>query len=277
MGLPGDPGKELVEALGASYFGVDILDGETLRGSFRGIEAVAHLAARILSRRDPGLLHRINVDGTRNVVMAAETEGVKRLVQVSSISVAYRHQNDYSRSKAAAESVVRTSGLDWSILRPTLAWGDPKAAEYASFARMAARAPLLPLPGGGSARKSPVHVDDLAEAFDAALFSPASSRLTLDLPGPERLSLAEMARRIRRARGSRGRVVPVPGVPLAWAILAHARLWRAFGRAPWADWQTWTGLVEDACPDPSPARSALGWDPRRFDPALDGLAKEGRS
>lgn len=271
VGLPHDPARHVVEALGAEYFGIDILDGEALREAFRGIQAVAHLAARVLSRRDPGILHRVNVEGTANVVAAARGAGVERLVHVSSISVMYRHQNGYSRSKARAEAIVRESGLDWTILRPTLAWGDPKAVEYAAFARIVARAPILPLPGGGTAIKSPVHVDDLAEAFDAALVRKNADRRILDLCGPDRIPLAEMARRIRSARGRSGRVLPVPAGVSGLAILAHARLWTALGWEPRVDWQTWTGLVEDACPDPAPARLALDWNPRGFDPAADGL------
>ena len=273
VGLPDEASRHRVEALGATYRGTDILDAKALREDFRDVDGVVHLAARILSRRDPRMLHRINVEGTANVLAASRAAGAGRFVHVSSISVTYRNQNDYSRSKAAGESLVRESGLDWTILRPTLAWGDASASEYASFARMVARAPVLPLPRGGRASKSPVHVDDLASAFETALFSEDSAGRTLDLPGPERITLARMARRIRSARGARGLTVPVPPRLLAWALLAHARLWRSMGMDPWADWQTWTGLVEDACPDPSAAISVLGWNPRSFDPAQDGLSQ----
>jgi len=271
VGLPHDPSRRIAEDLGAEYSGIDILDGEALREGFRGIESVVHLAARVLSRSDPAVLHRVNVDGTANVVAAARGAGVERLVHVSSISVTYRNQNGYSRSKSRAESIVRESGLDWTILRPTLAWGDPKAVEYAAFARIVAKVPVLPLPGGGKAIKSPVHVDDLAEAFDAALFRKDADPGILDLCGPERVSLSEMARRIRSARGRFGCILPVPSTASRLAILAHARIWTALGWEPRADRQTWTGLVEDACPDPEPARISLGWTPRMFDPASDGL------
>jgi nucleoside-diphosphate-sugar epimerase len=275
IGLANDRAAGRVEAMGAEYRGVDILDGRAIRESVSGIEGVVHLAARILSRRDPAMLHRINVEGTRNVVEAARRSGAGRFLHISSISVTYANQNGYSRSKARGESVVRESGLDWTILRPTLAWGDPSAVEYATFARLAGTFPILPLPGGGRALKSPVHVDDLAVGFERALFSRGASGRTIALGGPESISLAAMARRIRSARGGGGFVLPVPARPAAWAILAHARIWRTLGLEPLADWQTWTGLVEDACPDTADAKTVLGWDPRPFDPSQDGLRPEG--
>jgi nucleoside-diphosphate-sugar epimerase len=273
VGLPADPNARLVERLGARYRGADIRDPSSLVAAFEGATRVVHLAALVVARRQPELLHAINVEGTRNVLDAAVSAGASKFVHVSSISVHYGQQNDYSRSKRDAEGLVRDSALDWTILRPTLAWGDPAALEYASFARIVAKWPLLPLPERGRAMKSPVHVDDLATAFAAAMEPTVASRMSMDLPGPERLSLRQMAVRIRRSRGSLGATIPVPRRFSSALVRTHAAIWRSLGLEPFADWQTWTGLVEDAAPDPDLARQVLSWNPRAFDPTVDGLGE----
>jgi len=273
VGLPGDPNARVVEKMGARYRGADIRDPSSLVAAFEGATRIVHLAALVVARRNPERLHAVNVEGTRNVVSAAMSAGVSKFVHVSSISVHYRMQNAYSRSKRDAEGLVRESSLDWTILRPTLAWGDPAALEYATFARIVSRWPLLPLPNRGNAMKSPVHVDDLATAFATALAPNVASRMSLDLPGPEHLSLRRMAARIRKARGSLGATIPVPLGFSATVVRTHAAIWRSLGLAPFADWQTWTGLVEDAAPDPALARQVLSWNPRSFDPSVDGLDK----
>lgn len=277
VGLPGDPNARLVERMGARFRGADIRDPSSLVAAFEGATRVVHLAALVVARRHPERLHAINVEGTRNVLDASISAGVSKFVHVSSISVHYREQNLYSSSKRVAEELVRGSPLDWTILRPTLAWGDPAALEYAAFARIVAKWPVLPLPQRGRAMKSPVHVDDLAHAFATALDPSIASRMSIDLPGPHNLSLRRMAARIRAARGSLGATIPVPRGFSASLVRMHAAIWTSLRLEPLADWQTWTGLVEDAVPDPSAARQVLSWNPRPFDPMADGLGKGGRS
>jgi nucleoside-diphosphate-sugar epimerase len=277
IGLPDPEGEAKLGAMGVSFRLADIRDPLALRAAFEGATKVVHLAAVVLSRRNPGLFREVNVDGTRNVLQAAEAARVERFVHVSSISVEYRHQNHYSRSKRDAEDLVRRSRLDWTILRPTLAWGDPMAAEYAAFARAVCRWRVLPLPRGGSAVKSPVHLDDLVEAFSRALRSSDVSRIHLALPGPERITLAGMAARLRRDRGRLGWTLPVPSIASALLVQAHARLWIRMGLEPLADRQTWTGLAEDAAPDLDPAARLLSWNPRPFDPSDDGLPRKGNA
>lgn len=276
IGLPDPAGESALRTMGAQFIPADIRDPSALRRAFEGITQVVHLAAVILSKRNPGLFREVNVEGTRNVLAATEKAGAERIVHVSSISVEYRHQSSYSRSKREAETLVRQSRLDWTILRPTLAWGDPMAAEYAAFARAASRWWCLPLPRGGAALKSPVHLDDLVAGFSKVLGSHEVSRIHLALPGPDRISLSEMASRIRRDRGHRGWILPLPRSASALLVKAYARLWVRLGREPHADWQTWTGLAEDAVPDPAPAARLLAWNPRPFDPGQDGLAAERR-
>lgn len=271
IGLPDDPGQRRIRELGAEYVGVDIRDADALSGAFLGADRVVHLAALILSPLHPQRFEAINAQGTRNVVQAARRQGVAKLVHVSSISVEYRRQNAYSLSKRAAEDAVRASGMDWTILRPTLAWGAPLATEYVAFAKAVARWPLLPLPGGGKARKSPVHVDDLAAAFESSLFHHRSRNAVLPLCGPRTVTLKDMAGLIRSARGTRGWTVPIPSLLARFAIGSYSRACAARGTPPAFDWQTYTGLVEEAAPDGSEARRLLEWNPRPFDPRMDGL------
>lgn len=250
-----------VAAEGAEFRPADILDPASLASALEGGAAVVHLAAVLLAHGDDGLLTRVNREGTASLLASARAAGIGRVVHISSISVHYRRQNAYSRSKREAEDLVRGCGLDWTILRPTLAWGDPAAREYGIFRRHVLQRGILPLPGGGTARKAPVHVDDLAAAFQTALTMPRTIHAEIDLPGSRVLTLAEMACEIRAAAGHRGRMLPIP-VFLATAIARSAPAWRRIGLVPPLDWQTLTGLLEHAAPSGVPARDLLEWTPR---------------
>lgn len=122
----------------------DIRDPESLSRAFQGVEVVYHLAASIsLSMADWPKLESINVLGTRNVVQACLSAGVKRLVHFSSIHALVQEPLDipvdedrplaeahyyppYDRSKAAAEKEVLAGveqGLDAVIVNPTAIFG----------------------------------------------------------------------------------------------------------------------------------------------------------
>lgn len=251
-----------VESLGAEFRHADVGDPPSLRGAFDGADAVLHLAALLLARGRTERLARVNTEGTARVLDAVHACGVRRFVHVSSISVTYARQNAYSRSKRDAEALVESSGLDWTILRPALAWGDPLAAEFGVFRKAVLAFPVLPLPGGGKARKTPVHVDDLARAFAACLDTPPSIGRVLALAGPREVSLHAMASEIRRAHGRRGIVLPVPASACGLLARVVEHSCQALGIVPLFDWQTFTGLVEDARPSSAEASSLLSWHPR---------------
>lgn len=250
-----------VASEGAEFRPADILDPASLASALEGGVAVVHLAAVLLAHGDDRVLDRVNRDGTARLLAGARAAGIGRVVHISSISVHYRRQNAYSRSKREAEDLVRGSGLDWTILRPTLAWGDPAAREYGIFRHQVLGRGILPLPGGGTARKAPVHVDDLAAAFETALTMPRTIHAEIDLPGSRVLSLADMAGEIRAVAGHRGRIFPIPTL-LAIAVARAAPLLRHMGLASPLDWQTLTGLLEDAAPPTRVAQDLLGWTSR---------------
>jgi len=255
-----------VRAEGAEFRPADLLDPAGLGPALEGASSVVHLAALLLAHGRDDRLARVNRDGTAHLLAAARSAGIRRLVHISSISVHYRRQNAYSLSKREAEALVEASGLDWTILRPTLAWGDPAALEHELFRGRVLRHRVLPLPGGGRARKAPVHVDDLAAAFDACLSMTESVHTALDLPGPRVVSLAAMAREIRAAAGLATTILAVPPL-LAAAVARTAPAWRRLGLRPPLDWQTLTGLLEDAAPARSGSSALPGWSPRPWSPA----------
>ena len=116
----------------------DVCDPASLRPAFDGAEVVYHLAAHIsITGPQGGLVHRVNVDGTRNVVEAALACGVKRFVHFSSIHAfelddmsrvldersgrPKPHHPIYDRTKALGEQAVRSAverGLDAVIVHP---------------------------------------------------------------------------------------------------------------------------------------------------------------
>jgi uncharacterized protein YbjT (DUF2867 family) len=151
------------------------------------------------------------------LLAAAREAGVRRVVHVSVVNAAPDAETPYVRAKAALESVVRSSGMEWIIVRPTLTYG-PNDILINNLAWALRRLPVYGLPGLGRYTVQPVHVDDVARICVEAASAPPGQ--VLDAAGPETMAYRELVERVRAAVGSRSLVVPMPGI----AVLAAARL-----------------------------------------------------
>ncbi|MDB5051525.1 MAG: hypothetical protein JWO30_4596 [Fibrobacteres bacterium] len=267
--LPGDPAAASLQGGDIEIVRADITKRETLPAALDGVETVFHLAAVLLSPGNPQAFQAVNADGTRNLAEAAKTAGAKHFIYVSSISVEYPRSNAYARSKLRGEEWVKASGLAYTIVRPSLAYEDGGAIEFLGFVDHLRRAPVILLPQGGRALKSPVHIEDLVAGFLALPRNPLALGKTYVFSGGDALSLREMARSLLAYMG---RPKPIVGVPAWICLLGVAALWardKATGGKTAFTWQTYTGLVQDAAPSHQAAERDLGFRPRPF---REGLA-----
>lgn len=148
---------------------------------------------------------------------AAREAGVRRIVHVSVVNATPDAETPYVRSKAALESVVRSSGMEWVIVRPTLLYGAGDIL-INNLAWALRRLPVYGMPGFGRYTVQPVHVDDLARiCVEAADGEPGR---VIDAAGPEILAYRDLVGLIRDAIGSHARVLPMPVL----VVLTAARL-----------------------------------------------------
>lgn len=181
-----------------------------------GCDAVIHVAG-VVGARDRATFERGNVDGTRNMLAAANSAGVTRFVHVSSLAAREPQLSLYCGSKRGAEDLVTTSALDWTVVRPPAVYG-PGDSEMIDAYRAAGRG-FAPMPPKG--RLSLIHVDDLARLLVALLPKGTASGLILEPDdGHENgWSHAEYARMIGAAMGRKPIVVHMPGVLLKLAAI----------------------------------------------------------
>jgi NADH dehydrogenase len=179
------------------------------------MDLVLHLAA-VTGKAAPETFHRTNVIGTRALLAAARAADVRRFIFVSTIAVTFpdTRRYPYAQSKIEAERLVMAGPLPWTILRPTMVAG-PGSPVFRGLARLATL-PLIPAFGGAHARVQPIMVDDLAERIGDMVESSQCDRQTLELGGPEILSLRSLLGRLRRHLDPRrpARFVNVPLFPI---------------------------------------------------------------
>ena len=188
----------------------DVLEPTTLPAALVGVDAVVHLVALPRDWNGGKDLLRVNLGGTQNVLAAMQEAGVRRLVHLGALGVADREELHYAKSKARAEAAVRASGLDWTILKPSLQFGpgDGFFNIVADLVRMPV--PVVPVPGNGMSRFQPIHVGDVARCARLALERPETIGAAVELGGVRTWTYREITEEVARVVRRRRRVVPVP-------------------------------------------------------------------
>jgi len=228
-----------LEGVDAEHAKIDVLDLEGLRKAFAGADVVYHSAAHIsIDPRDAAMTHRINVEGTRNVVQACRELGVRKLVHVSTVHSLRQYPLDvpldetrpleehgargataYELSKAQGERIVLEAagqGLDAVIVNPSGVIGPydfkPSRTGKMLFDLGAGALPAL-LPGGHDW----VDSRDVARgAIAAAARGRASERYLL---GGAYASLTELATHVEAVTGVRAPRMVVPMSVARWGAL----------------------------------------------------------
>lgn len=202
----------------------DVTDPGSLVEACRGTEVVIHLVA-VIREKGSRTFAGINVEGTRNVVRAAQEAGCRRFIHMSALGVRDDPAYRYTHSKWLAEQAVKESNLDWTIFRPSVIYGDG----FGFFDRMLQSLrmspwPLAPVPVART-KFQPLHAGDLARCVVTALTGPAVVGRTYELGGPEQLTYGEMLDILLQQRGMRRLKAPVPlpllrvAVPLMERVL----------------------------------------------------------
>jgi len=256
LALPDDARPRLLRDVPCEIVLGDVTRPETLGPAGEGIHTLYHLAAVLLVEQER-LFEEVNVAGTRNVVRAALSAGVEHLIHVSSASVVYPRSTPYSRSKHAGEQIVRQSGLPHTIVRPTLVYEAGGGLEFRTFAEFVLRWPVVPLIGDGSARKNPVHADDLIDGLLAICGNPAAYGKLYNLCGGEEITIREMAELVLRQHGLHRPLLPLPTALCRAAAVVVGRV----TRRPMLMRHTLAGLTQDANLDRTGAARDLGYNP----------------
>jgi uncharacterized protein YbjT (DUF2867 family) len=203
------------------------------------------------------------------IIAAAERAGIPRAVFVSTTAVTTTLAATSKRVRLLAEQAIRSAAFDWTIMRPTMIYGDPGDRNLSRLLPLLCRAPVLPIPGGKNLQQ-PVHAADVADAVLAAAERPAAAGHIYDVAGPEPLTFTDLLRTSARAVASRTRFVPVPLSP----VVAAARGYELVSRNPRIRVEQLRRLAEDKAFAIDHAVHDLGYAPRSF---ADGIHAEARA
>jgi nucleoside-diphosphate-sugar epimerase len=163
------------------------------------------------------LNHTVAVDNTKRLIEAARRAGVRRIVHTS-IANPTASSLTYYRGKAELEDAVRSSGLSYAIVRPTLLFGEGDVL-INNIAWLLRHLPIFAIPGDGHYRMQPMHVRDHAKLLVEAGAQETAS--VIDSAGPEIFRFDELVALLRRTMNLRTLIVHLPpAVAMAGAVVA---------------------------------------------------------
>ncbi len=245
----------------------DVVSGEGLPDAMASVEKVVHLVAII--RESGGQTFEANIwRGTEKVVEAAKAAEVKKLVYVSAIGAQDNPTYLYLHAKWQAERAVKLSGLPYTILRPSIVFGEGDEFINA-LAGLVRYNPVVPVAGDGKARFQPIWVEDLVTCIVACLDEDAHAGQTLEIGGPEQLTYDELLDVVKEALG-RSRIKV--HVPLAvMRPLAQVMEW-VLPKPPVTGEQL-KMLALDNIAETDSVRRHFGIQPRRLADSLDYIKR----
>ena len=192
----------------------DLMDAASVRRAVEGVDVVYHIAATYREAGQPDAAYRaINVEGTRHVLEAAVSAGVKRVVHCSTGGVHGHIANPpanedapfnpgdvYQETKLEAEKLARefgaAKGLDVVVARPIGIYG-PGDRRFLTMFRGLARG-RFPMIGDGRPFYHLTFIEDLVEGFRLCGTVPGAKGRTYILAGPRYTTLEQLVHMVAR-------------------------------------------------------------------------------
>jgi len=251
----------------------DIRDIEAVRTAMAGCDIVVHTAAALplYSEED---IRTTDIDGTRNVLEAAQDAGIKRIIQISSTAVYGIPDHNplveddeligvgpYGIAKIDAERVCeefRGKGMIVPILRPKSFIGPERLGVFALFYDWASTGHGFPMIGSGNNRYQLLDVYDLCVAIYLCFELPSGKvNDTFNIGAEEFTTMKEDYQAVLDYAGFGKKIHGFPATPVIWAL----RLLEALHLSPLYKW-VYETAAKDSFVSIEKAKGVLGFLPR---------------
>jgi len=184
-----------------------LADRQTIEAACRGVEAVISTMTSL----NPSTLgaqyqpEAIEGEGHQNLVDAARQAGIKQVIYLSAIGVEHPEAPRQFRVKRQVEEIVKSSGLPYTVLRPS-----GFMENLLPMIPAIQRFPIMPLPGKGTAPVTYIAVEDIARVAVQSVGHPEAQGATIEYGGPEDLNNRQCVQIAAQVLGRSARIFPLP-------------------------------------------------------------------
>lgn len=228
----------------------DVSDVHSLRQALSGVEGVIHL---------------VNIRYSPQVIQACRVSGVNRVIFVNTTGI-FSKFRECSQEYKCLENGILNSNLDYTIIRPTMIYGNERDKNIHKLVKIINKYPVIPIIGTGDGYMQPIYARDLAYVIASAYMNSQSTGKAYNVAGKKPIKYADVLRVIAAALGKKRYFINIPfnlallcgyvGDKLPNGLISSEKIKR---------------LREDKIFDYSEAERDLGFKPISFE---EGIALE---
>ena len=188
------PGKKFI--LG------DLKDYSSVNSAFKKIDIVIHLAN---SKNYPE-----NIEMMNNLVKASRENKIKKIIFTSSMSAKRRYPDEYGKSKIQSEKILRESGINYTILRPSIIYGKGSTS-FNFLTEKTKKIPFFtPIIGDGKYKMSPVYIEDVVESIKNTIENKKTDKKEYDVVGGDCIFFVDLVNVLKKEIGDKKINIYVP-------------------------------------------------------------------
>jgi uncharacterized protein YbjT (DUF2867 family) len=189
----------------------DLAYTESFTAALHGVDVLVNIAS-------------LGFGHAESIVRAAKEAGVKRGIFISTTAI-FTQLNAGSKSiRLAAEEAIQASGLDYTILRPTMIYGSQRDRNMWRLIRLLRITPVMPIFGDGESLQQPIFVDDVAQAVLLALQNDVTIRKSYNIAGKAPLTYNQVIDTVASALDKRVGKLHLPYMPIVRALQFTERM-----------------------------------------------------
>ena len=183
----------------------DISDTASLTSAMQGADVLVNIASLGFGHAD-------------SIIRAAKDAGIKRAIFISTTAIFTQLNASSKKVRVAAELAVETSGLDYTILRPTMIYGSPRDRNMWRLIKLMRLSPIVPIFGDGKYLQQPIYVDDVASAILGCLKADITIGKSYNIAGKHALTYNEVVDTIAKAMNKRVWKLHIPPKPVVGTL-----------------------------------------------------------
>lgn len=180
----------------------DLLEKESFIDGLNNADVVIHLAISHNKGNE-----KLNFEGSKNIIEACKEKKVKKLIYISSMAVKREIMDDYGKTKLKVEEVIKKSGLNYTILRPSMIYDEKNLGLIGKSLGIPL---IIPIIGNGKYKINPIYADDVVDSIIKSIENKKSNKNEYDIAGQESLSFNEIVEVCKKQFKIRKVVVHVP-------------------------------------------------------------------
>ena len=188
-------GLEVEWALG------DVSDTASLTSAIQGMDVLINIASLGFGHAD-------------SIIRAAKDAGIQRAIFISTTAIFTQLNASSKKVRVAAELAIETSGLNYTILRPTMIYGSPRDRNMWRLIKFMRLSPIVPIFGDGKYLQQPIYVDDVAVAVLGCLKADDTISKSYNIAGKHALTYNDVIDTLAKAMNKHVWKLHIPSKPV---------------------------------------------------------------